>query len=526
MVATEERSIASDAAAHQFRLEIPLHERDWLRYDVSVRLKDAEDVNTEFVRQNNSRSLLYDNREKVFRVLYFGGRPNWQHKFILRALEGDPDVQLSSLVRISGAEKKFVFRGRDSSLGNPLFDGFEEAQTLPRYDEAVFLRLGLGPEELAAGYPSHAEDLYSFDLIIWGDIEADFFATPQLTLTRDAVSERGASLLLLGGSGDPFDALADTVIAPLIPTMPRGSAIEAADRPDRIAPTPEAFLTGVWALNGDQKLNDQAWDGLPELPDVQTPGPARIGATVMATSGEPSADDEASPFLVWQSYGRGTAALLATGETWPWHMKTEGTNGSHDRLWRQLVRALLRNVPDRVALKRSGASTVVGRDRTLGWSVRDEVFAPLGGATLRVTVTEPDGTATVVPALEVLAEPGSYNADMTPPTEGIYRLRLEGENGAGETVPETEMAVLAEPDRREWRTPRSNEGFLKEITMRTGGYYVSLNELQELPERIAAQEATVWRYDRAPLWHAPPFYVALLLLMATEWAVRRKAGKP
>lgn len=523
----EERKLTGDEASLQFRIETRVKEQDWQNIEVRARIAGQENTETEYVARNNARNLLYDNREKAYQVLYFGGRPNWQHKFMLRALERDPDIQLSSLVRVSGAEKKFVFRGRDSSLGNPLYEGFENARDLPRYDEAVFLRLGLGPDELVEGYPTTPEALYPFHLIIWGAAEPDFFAPSQLTLTRDAVMDRGASFLLMGDRGSTVDDLADTVMAPLIPTMPKSATAASGHVAAHVEPTPEAFLSGVWALHRDATIHREAWNALPELPDVDLPGPARIGATVLAKSNLAGGADghEAAPFLAWQTYGRGKGALLATGETWPWHLMTEADNEAHGRLWRQLVRALVRDVPEPTRMSRKDGEAVVGSSMTVEMKVRRADFTPVSGS-LRATVTDPVGATETLPALELLERPGTYEVEISPQASGVHRVRLEGSDGEGTPVAETVSAFLAEPDRREWRDPRFNPEALREIASATGGAYFPLEELAQLPAALIEKDAHEWRRERYPLWHAWPFYVLVLLLVISEWVIRRRAGEP
>ena len=528
VVASETRTVPDGEASLQFRLEVPLEQRDWYALDIRVRTESGTDRNPEFVAENNQHRLLYDHREKSYRVLYFAGRPNWQHKFMIRALEADPEVQLASLVRISGAEKSFVFRGRDSSLGNPLFDGFENERDLPRYDEAVFMRLGLAPEELAEGYPTKAEELYPYHLIIWGSIEPDFFATPQLLLTRDAVSDRGAAFLLLGGPGNNADDLADTVLAPLVPTLPRYHDGSTDDWPGEIAPTPEAFLTGVWALHGDHMTHDRLWEELPPLPDVQPTGPARIGATVLARAeghGE-GVGDNAPPFFLWQRYGLGRGALIATGETWPWHLQTAASSGAHERLWRQTVRALVRDVPEQISMTHDGSKALVGVDTETVWTVRNNEFQPLVGARLEVSFTDPTGETETVPLLEVLTSPGRYRASMTPIHEGLHRARLVGETREGEPVPETETAFMVDVDRREWRRPRFDPTHLQQMAAETGGRYFPLDALQDLPAALDANDARQQKQERTPLWNMPWFYGVLLLVMLGEWTLRRRAGQP
>lgn len=531
--ASEERAIASDRSEQQVQLEVAPRAREWLDFTVRLRFKSpaATGAPREFVAENNEASVLLDHREKEYRVLYFSGRPNWQNKFVRQALAADPELRLSSLIRISGAEKKFVFRGEDTALGNPLFEGFEDESTLPRYDEAVFTRMGLAAGELAEGYPTAPEALYPFHLIIWGDIEADFFAPEHFRVTRDAVAERGASFLMLGGpralAGGDYSG---TLLESMLPVMP--GAVERYDgdsgEPGAIAASPEGFLTGVWALNAEAGANALAWQALPELPEVDTITSPRIGASVLAEAARPApgaADPAASPFLVWHAFGRGKSALMGTGETWPWHMQTEEGNDAHERIWRQLVRSLVSTVPAPVTMEARPGVLVAGSEGTLAWSVRDGLFESVEGATLMARVLDPAGGAMAVPLVERLDAPGTYEAAVTPVLHGKHLVVLEGSKADGEALAPVESALLVRPDTREFDRARFDPALLQDIARETGGRYFPLAKLGEVAGAIAPGSREVAALDRRPIWHHPAFYTALLVLLGAEWTLRRRWGQ-
>ncbi len=64
---------------------------------------------------NNSRLAAVDRGRGPYRVLYVCGRPNWEYKFLRRAVEEDDQVQLVGLLRIARREPKFDFRSRAAS---------------------------------------------------------------------------------------------------------------------------------------------------------------------------------------------------------------------------------------------------------------------------------------------------------------------------------------------------------------------------------------------------------------------------
>ena len=101
------------------------------------------------------------------RILYIEGEPRWEYKFIRQAEEDDRMVQIVSIVRTS--ENKFYRQG------------IAEA------------------EELADGFPSRAEDLFVYQGLIIGSVDAGYFTPGQQQLIHEFVDRRGGGLLLLGG---------------------------------------------------------------------------------------------------------------------------------------------------------------------------------------------------------------------------------------------------------------------------------------------------------------------------------------
>ena len=91
---------------------------------------------------NNSRLVVVDQGSGPYRVLYVGGRPNWEFKYLRRAVADDEQVQLVGLIRIARRQPKFDFRDPRARSNSRLFDGFEhpDAQTAERHDQPVLVR--------------------------------------------------------------------------------------------------------------------------------------------------------------------------------------------------------------------------------------------------------------------------------------------------------------------------------------------------------------------------------------------------
>jgi hypothetical protein len=145
---------------------------------------------------NNVRVLAVDRGRGPYRILYVSGRPNWEYKFLRRALADDDQVDLVGLIRIAKREPKFEFRGRAGESSNPLFRGFgnQSQEEIERYDQPVLIRLNTRDEvELRGGFPKTAEDLFGYHALIVDDLEAEFFKPDQMSLLQNLFPNAAAA---------------------------------------------------------------------------------------------------------------------------------------------------------------------------------------------------------------------------------------------------------------------------------------------------------------------------------------------
>ena len=139
-------------------------------------------------RANNSVTRLVNVESAKRRVLYVEGEPRWEYKFIRRAEEDDRIVTIVSMLRTS--ENK-IYR-----------QGIED------------------PKELADGFPSRAKDLFAYQAIVIGSVEASYFTPAQKELIQQFVDRRGGGLLLLGGRASLGDGgWAASNLADLLPVL-------------------------------------------------------------------------------------------------------------------------------------------------------------------------------------------------------------------------------------------------------------------------------------------------------------------
>ncbi len=542
VIETKRVEIETKDSAIPVQLRVTPSRPGWTEYTMRVRLEEKEPVQdsasapvparsgSDRVKENNSRRFVMDNRSKEYRILYVSGRPNWEHSFVRRALLEDDQLKMSSLIRISAAERKFVYRGARTSMTNPLFEGFDnDREKYGRYDEPVYMRLGVKESELADGFPSKAEDLFSYHAIVFGDVERDFFTLEQLDQVREFVSKRGGSLLVLGGprafteggfSGTPIENMLPVQMGLPGETLDE----ETLQEPFQTRSTIDGERSGAWPLDTDPETSRLRWEMMPSLFGLNAFTLTRAGATVWARTRSRNPEMDGFPLFAIQRYGQGRCAVLAAGETWPWRMKSKQSPFAHERIWRQIIRSLVMDTPKPIVLRGKEDAYPTSQPIRFGITVRDEQFNAMEGLQTGVSLIAPSGETVPLPVDESIQETGLYTCEFVPIEAGTHRLTIRAADAQGKPVGELEDAVMVEPDRREWLHPRSNPERLKTIARKTGGEFVPLERMAELVGQIPWIPTQESERARIHLWYHPGFFFLLPLLMAVEWLIRRRGG--
>ncbi|MGH7943702.1 MAG: glutamine amidotransferase [Opitutaceae bacterium] len=487
---------------------------------------------------NNSRVFVVDRGQGPFRVLYVSGRPNWEFKFLNRAVQVDEQVQLVALIRVAKREPKFDFRGRAGETSNPLFRGFgnQSPEDVQRYDQPVLVRLNTRDElELRAGFPRTPEELYGYHAVILDDVEAEFFAPDQSLLLQKFVSERGGGLLMLGGMESFHEGkYLGTPIGDMLPVY-----LDHNDGGPGEPPGPVHFQLAregwlqAWARLRDNEADERArLEGMPPFEVFNRVRALKPGASVIASVRDTRGNE--LPALAVQRFGRGRTAALMVGDVWRWGMKDAVAHADMDRAWRQTVRWLIADVPNRVnataepiAADANGAVRVQVR-------VRDEKFQPVDDATVTVDI-EPvvfEGTAGAVGAplkLEAepaLSEPGLYQVTYVPRQTGGYRAVATVKNNAGADLGRAEAGWSTDLAAEEFRSLVPNNALLEDIARKTGGQVIAARELDKFVRRLPELRAPVMETWSYPAWHTPLMFGFALACLLAEWGLRRWKGMP
>jgi uncharacterized membrane protein len=445
-------------------------------------------------------------------VLYVEGEPRWEYKFIRRAADDDHLLRLVSMLRTS--------------------------------ENKLYRQNVQDPQELAAGFPTRAQDLFAYQGLIIGSVEATYFTPAQRELIRQFVDRRGGGLLLLGGRF----ALADggwgaSDLADLLPTvLPSGRNTFHVD-PATVQLTAAGTDSPVTRLVDDPLANVERWKKLPYLMDYQDPGVPKPAAQVLASL---TGGGRSMPMLITEPYGRGRSAVLATSGTWRWQMGLPLGDPSFELFWQQLLRWLVTDSHGHVQAAVDAPELQDDGHVALSAEVRDQDYQPVADAVVEAHILGPDGLSARVPLSPVTGTPGSYQADWNAPGPGDYLTELTAQpppvgavvGTAVGTAGRTAVGAAHAPqplgrdvlsfrrvdgEAENFHTPQNRE-LLTRIAQLTGGRYWRPAELASLADQISYSPAGITTHGTRELWDMPALLLLILGLVGTEWLLRRRWG--
>jgi uncharacterized membrane protein len=492
IVATEELRLPDRGDVVRTRLRIPPLAAG--SYRLSVR---ARPIRGEQVSENNVFHMMLEVRPGPARILYLEGEPRPELAFLRRAVAADSGLQVVGLVRT--AEHKFLRLGVRDSL------------------------------ELLGGFPTRREELFQFRAIILGSIESSFFTGDQLRMLADFVSQRGGTLLALGGRSSLAEGgFAETPMVEVLPVTLTRDHADTGAAPVELAvhPTPVGRLHAALQLRPTAPENAARWDSLPPLTSVNHLGPLRSGATTLLTGRANGGDSQADvPLLAFQRYGRGMGVVFAVQDSWLWRMHASMAvdDATHATLWRQLLRWMVADVPDPVEVAAVPSRVQPGEPVTLRARVTDSAFRAVNLAAVVARVTTPTGAIVDVPMSHSFNEDGTYTARYVAEESGTYALSAVARVGR-DTTRSLAGALLADDqgadvEQAELRTP-----LLRQIASETGGRYYPLSQADRVADDAVYTNSGVTQRDARDLWDMPALFLLLVLLLGLEWAYRRRRG--
>jgi uncharacterized membrane protein len=455
----------------------------------------------DLVPENNSRSTLVQPPSRPRRILFVEGAPGFEHSFLKRAWATDSGLEVDSVVR----------KGKNEE-GDDTF-----------YIQASRSR----SDALMTGYPKRAEDLFAYDALVLANVESAQLSSAELEATRAFVGRRGGGLLVLGARSFARQGLANTPLEEVLPLQlsDRGGAVlpAAGSRGmNLVGLSPAGESHPVMQLGPALDETIKRWNAAPALASIFPLGGPRPGADVLAVTG--SAGGAARALVAVQRFGEGRSMVFTGEAAWRWRMLLPSADRSYETFWRQAVRWLALPAPDPIAIVLP-AGAAPGEPLPLLIAVRNGAFVTQPDALVDVRVTAPDGRLEQLRAVPPRGHDGDerYVARFRPDQPGVYQVSAQARRGSA-ALGSASAALLVGGSDLEMTDPRLNLQVLQRIALRSGGRMIAEGDGAALVEALRAGAPAAQVAVTRDLWHNAWSFAAIVLLLGTEWILRRRWG--
>ncbi len=462
------------------------------RYSVEITPLDGE-----LTIENNKQDSLVEVIEGPLRVLYVEGEPRWELGKIRESLQ--PNEKNVNLV------------------------------CLQRTGENKFYRQGVANEqELVTGFPKTEEELFGYQGLIIGSVEAGFFTADQQHNIEAFVARRGGGLLALGGrlafDGGKYKG---TPLGDLLPVVLSGNP--TADE-NSFLPVYKPLLTAagqthpITRLNEDRAANQKTWNDLAPVSVAEALPNLKPGASVLLEGRRSTGQAQTVPLLVQQRYGRGQTFALTATDTWRWRMRMDSKNNSHETFWRQMLRYLVSGSPLQTEVSAEQDVYTMDDAVRVVADIRDKHFNPVSDARATARITKPSGATIDVPLkFTTLNDVNTYAGEFKADELGQHRIDLNATSGTVGPVNAT-ANILVSDRNREYYGATQNSDLLKRVAAETGGKYYSLSEVQSLLDDLTYRKTPYSERVTKDLWDMPINFILLIGLVSAEWFLRKREG--
>lgn len=219
--------------------------------------------------------------------------------------------------------------------------------------------------------------------------------------------------------------------------------------------------------------------------------------------------------------------MVFTGEaSWRWRMLLPSSDRSYDTFWRQAVRWLALASTDPVALTLPAGGSP-GETLPVRVAVRNAAFVPQTDAMVDIEVTSPDGRVDSIRAAAARDDDrdadAGYVARFRPDAAGVYRLRVEARRGSA-VLGSASAAMLVGGADLELTDPRLNTQLLQRIALASGGRVVGPGDGRTILDGLRAGLPAARLAVTHDLWHNGWSFTVIVILLGTEWLLRRRWG--
>jgi len=482
-------TIGADGQSQRVRLQYRPQQAGEFEYVI-----EAEQLAREVQQRNNRLERVISVRDDKVRVLLVQSYPNFEYRYLKNMLERDSTVELKVVLQEADLE----------------------------YAEADLFALRV--------FPVRREELFQFDVIIFGDVDPSFLSASAIGHLAEFVTEKGGGLVFIAGPQFTPLAYRDTRLADLLPIE-----LDAAVAPEtgqplidgfRAQPTELGLASPHMQLGDHPAETEQIWSNLPaELYWLLETPRLKRGARVLAEHpSRRAADGRPLPVFTLQYVGAGKVLFHATDDTWRWRRRIG--DALFARYWVQTIRYLSRSKllgKDRSAELRADATKYPqGQPVKLRVRFLDERQAPADDDGVTVVVEREGQPNRRIQLHRASSGRGVFEGTINQPGEGTYHAWVAAPALEGRP-PATDFEVEAPPGERERVVMDGQE--LRRASQETRGKFYTFSTADDLPDDLpAGRQVPIEGLPPIVLWNKWPPLALCLMLLVSEWVIRKRKG--
>jgi len=439
--------------------------------------------------------------ESKVKVLCVENAPRWEFKFLMRAFQRDR--RIDSAFIIVNADKKTLESG------------------------VPFLPV----------FPETRKELFAYDLLIIGDVDANYFSAEQRSWIKDFVADGGGLIMIAGRLHAPASYAGKTV-GDILPVEfeAKQFPIDDRDRPEEYRPklSDVGLHEAVMSLADTAEDNQRIWGELPgwywSYP-VTKLKPAAISLLdhpkLQIEDKSPLAKNgkRPMPLIARHYYGRGLVTFVGDDETWRWRFN-EGDK-YFARFWGQMVYQV--GLPHLLGNKSQiilGGDAVQGKETKVYARLFTPDFKPLERERVAAVLERQDNAPGEDRRETIYFEPdpdlpekGMYVATIPQKRQGSYNLKLSDNIGDGTSL---DFRVMLPPE-HEMAPGNMNEDALRKLAAQTGGKFYREETLKDLPNDVVGKTVKLEPPPRIEILVWTRWWALMLVisLLTAEWLVRK-----
>jgi uncharacterized membrane protein len=489
-------TLGKDGVPQSVRLSYRPPEKGDFEFAVEV-----EPLTGEANGENNRQTRVVKVRDDALKVLYVQAYPSYDFRYLKTVL---------------GRSLK-----RDSK---------EKAVELTTVLQDADLEYAELDETAARVFPVNREELFAYDVLIFGDVNPSFLSRSVMENIVAFVEQRGGGLVVLAGPRYTPLAYRDTPLAALLPVNLETASVPvpgaALDQGFRPQPSRLGIASPQMQLADTLPASLAVWREMPEWYWSLTASDLRPGARVLAADpARIGAGGEHLPMISMQFVGAGKVIFHASDETYRWARHPAG-EGYYARYWIQTLRYL-----SRAKLLEGGRLAELTAERTeyrRGEAVRlrarffDDRLAPAADDGVTVML-ESDGNQRRQLALHRdAANRGVFEGLAGNLPDGKYRAWIATPTLSGQP-PVQRFAVVAPPGEQA-RLEMDAADLQAAATASQGRFYTlgtAANLLRDLPR---GRQVRIESLPPVPIWNSALWAGLFVALITSEWLLRKRAG--